>query len=87
VAQSNPAHASSGVGSTAEITTLVHDPLHDEVLLRLPGAVVLPAGTVVELSDGQIGRVVSLRLVAVDATRVQLIVQVARSQPVAQGAV
>jgi hypothetical protein len=87
VAHSIPAHASSGVESTAEITTLIHDPLHDEVLLRLPSAVVLPVGTVVELSDGQIGRVASLRLVAVDATRVHLIVQVIRSQPVAQDAV
>jgi hypothetical protein len=79
VSLSTPPSDEPSVECPAEVTTLICDPLSDQVLLRLPGAVVLPVGTLIDLPGDQVGRVASLRLDAVDAARPNLIVQVVRS--------
>jgi hypothetical protein len=79
VAYENPAHPSA-----ADVTTLIHDPLRDEVVLKLAGAVALPPGTVVELPGGHVARVASLRLVTDGTTQAQLIVQIVRSHQMTQ---
>jgi hypothetical protein len=79
VSPSTPLPDEASVECSAEVTTLICDPLNDQILLRLPGAVVLPVGTLIDLPGDQVGRVASLRLNAVDAARPSLIVQVVRS--------
>jgi hypothetical protein len=74
--------AGASVECPAEITTLICDPLNDQVLLRLPGAVVLPVDTLINLPGDEIGRVPSLRLDAVEISRPNLAVQVVRSRHV-----
>nr|CEL17541.1 hypothetical protein [Kibdelosporangium sp. MJ126-NF4]CTQ91233.1 hypothetical protein [Kibdelosporangium sp. MJ126-NF4] len=67
---------SASVEVPADVTTLICDPLRGEVLLRLAGPVVLPPGSLVELADGTMARVSSLRLDASNADQPKLIVHV-----------
>jgi hypothetical protein len=60
----------------ADVVTVVRDQMQDRVLLRCRGAVVLPAGTVIETPDGEIARVVSVRLVASTPQTAQVVINV-----------
>ncbi|RSM85235.1 hypothetical protein DMH04_18265 [Kibdelosporangium aridum] len=62
-----------------EVTTLICDPLRDDVLLRLAGPVMLPPGSLVELADGTVAGVSSVRLNAADGHHPELIMHVTRS--------
>ena len=75
--------SSSSIGTTpiGAVTTVVHDPLHDEVLLRLAGAVLLPLGSLVELPDGTAATVSAVRLDARDAGNPAVVLQVTRPYP------
>lgn len=74
--------AGPGVPPSAMVTQ-IRDHFTNEMLLQLPGAVVLPRGTVVELADGDLALVQSLRLIApnADTTTARLVTQVIRSSP------
>lgn len=63
------------------VHTVVHDPLRDEVLLRLAGPVVLPLGSLVELPDGTAATVSAVRLDARDGGKPAVVVQVTRPYP------
>ncbi|ONI85361.1 hypothetical protein ALI144C_13820 [Actinosynnema sp. ALI-1.44] len=84
MAQHVPTQAGSSTEDPVEVTTLVKDPVRDEVLIRLQGAVVLPVGSVVELAGGENARVASIRLAAQDTARAQLVIHVVRSQQAAR---
>jgi hypothetical protein len=66
----------------AEIITVVQDQQQGEVLFTLPGAVVLPRGTLVQLASGELARVESLRLIAPTppADTARLVAQVVRTR-------
>ncbi|UJW31050.1 hypothetical protein L3Q67_38635 [Saccharothrix sp. AJ9571] len=57
------------------ITTVIRDQLRGEELVRLPGAVCLPPGSVIDLPDGVIARVTTMRLVVQDAASAELVIQ------------
>lgn len=86
MAQESSTPVAADSATPAEVTTLICDPLRDEVLLRLAGPVVLPPGSLVELAGGQVARVSSLRLNASNADRPELIVHVTCSRHPARDA-
>ncbi|RSM85280.1 hypothetical protein DMH04_18510 [Kibdelosporangium aridum] len=72
-------HAAEDLDVPSAVTTVIHDPLRDEILLRLTGAVMLPPGSLVDLPGGEIARVSAVRLNLCDAHNPTLVVHVTRS--------